>query len=432
MDSLPVSDLTQTMSLGTRITKSQQFRRPALIGVIVVLAAVAELGAVSPRLAVASPARSATRIAWARGARVYLVPADSSALAVGDPVWFVLNREVVAAGKVVRVDEGGLALTVLDSGSLDAAKHLDRVEVEVTRAVLRMPPRLVIGCASPDRASVMLPQVPPLARVARPPAGYRVATRAPTGLVLVRDALIARGPDTLAVRWFNDAVDQEIALERGELDVAIFEPGEVSRHMRDQPRWQGCPAGTRSRGALAWIAIDPALPLDARAPSRADSSAVSELVRDRFRGDLALWTPASAAPNVAARPESVTWAADPALPDHRHAGARLRSMYLDTSVASLDSMALALARGYRAPGFAAPMRARADSLERAIRERAPDPRPTGAWDLAAGLRRSFGVVSIFTLRCPILCSAQLRPYVEALGVDGLADLMGRMPEGAEP
>ena len=52
-------------------------------------------------------------------------------------------------------------------------------------------------------------------------------------------------PDTLVVRACAEATDEEIAFERGELDAAVFWPGELSARFHDPER------GVRSRGALA-------------------------------------------------------------------------------------------------------------------------------------------------------------------------------------
>src|SRR5262249_42508998 len=45
-------------------------------------------------------------------------------------------------------------------------------------------------------------------------------------------------PDTLLVQPFDDPADEEIALERGEIDVGGFWPGELSSHLREHPRWR--------------------------------------------------------------------------------------------------------------------------------------------------------------------------------------------------
>jgi len=44
-------------------------------------------------------------------------------------------------------------------------------------------------------------------------------------------------PDTIHVHLFDEASDQEIALERGDIDAAVFWPAELSTRMRGDARW---------------------------------------------------------------------------------------------------------------------------------------------------------------------------------------------------
>src|SRR5205814_1296313 len=54
-------------------------------------------------------------------------------------------------------------------------------------------------------------------------------------------------PDTIMVGLFGETSDEEIALERGELDVAVFWPGEASARLRADPRWRGFGYGWRGQ-----------------------------------------------------------------------------------------------------------------------------------------------------------------------------------------
>lgn len=90
-------------------------------------------------------------------------------------------------------------------------------------------------------------------------------------------------PETLDVTLYADAADQEIALERGDLDVAVFWPGERSARLRSDERWSEAPRGVRQRGAV----VATASPRDSgqRAPARD----LRLLNRMMFSGDLVAW-----------------------------------------------------------------------------------------------------------------------------------------------
>ena len=392
--------------------------------------------------AVAGADAPVTRVIWAQGPTAYLAPADSSALRAGDHVWFVQNGEPLASALVTRVDRDGLALATLDSGTLVNAKHLDRLEVQVTHAIVRRPSRLVIGCASPWRLATAQPKLPALA--ARIPTGYRLEPPATSGGRLVRDSSVAAStwPETLLVRWFEFAVDEEIALERGEIDLGLFAPGELSAAMREQPRWQGFRSGTRTRDALAWISAD-ATPLTAHVPMRSDNSLANRWAREAYRGDLSALTP-DAMPVGDSTAVPMIWRADTSVARTYREGVRfeppanwirrpgtppMSPRFLSAPVAAFDSLALALALQMRGQEFAACTSASADSVAHAILDPSADAPPVSTWNRYVALHRSLGLIRLDALRCPVLCSRELRPFVDTLDADALADLIGRLPGG---
>jgi len=110
----------------------------------------------------------------------------------------------------------------------------------------------------------------------------------------------------------------------------------------------------------------------------------------------------------------------------------LRLSYLGAARRSPDSLALAVAGYVRRGVFAPDLRTRADSLERAIRGRAQDAVPPTAGDVSTALRDSLGVVQLLVIRCPVVSAPELRAYLDTLGLDAFADLMGRLPPGIEP
>jgi hypothetical protein len=189
-------------------------------------------------------------------------------------------------------------------------------------------------------------------------------------------------PDTLDVTLFADAADQEIALERGDLDVAVFWPGERSARLRDDERWRDAPRGVRAQGAV--VAIASARDSGQRAPARD----LRLLNRMMFSGDLVAWDLPSALPD--SHETAARYAVESALP-----GARL----LERVLSRLASPA---ARRTVRLGYAAD--ARRDTL-------------AAAW-------RTPLVQPVFAIGCPVLVSGVLaRTYVDAPSADDWATLL---------
>jgi len=269
-------------------------------------------------------------------------------------------------------------------------------------------------------------------------------------------------PDTLSIRFFDDAADEEIALERGELDVAVFWPGELSSQVRDHPRWQGFEYGTRSRGVVAALWLGGEAPGEIAEFAAAADSILASLNQDLFRGDLAPWVHASEPrePPHADPMLDLEFRVDPACPgkatlerflgrddrtrsssrgDGRGSSAsRARHawiFYLDAPVAR-DSLALHVARYVSSGDFPSALRARADSL---IAEAARGAsRDRGIADsIARGVSveeraARLGVSLHFTVRCPVLVTPALRAYVGAIGAEGFADLIDCRSAGRRP
>jgi hypothetical protein len=195
------------------------------------------------------------------------------------------------------------------------------------------------------------------------------------------------------VRLFDDATDQEIALERGELDVAIFWPGERSIHLRDAPRWRSDLFGTRARGVIAGAWLD---------GSARDSASSALLLTDLevmneqlFRGDLAplaaAHSPDSAA--LATPATAIVFRVDASVP-----GRRALQRFLD--------------RRPPAPGPRSTL----------VLSYLDAPVPPGAQPALEP-----GRFPLFAVRCPVVCEPGLRLYVKELGADALVDLLGCEP-----
>lgn len=190
-----------------------------------------------PRVAATDPALLDARVVWVRGAHAYIAARDSLALPPFSRLTFAQKSKPIATGEVERTVDGAMAVVRITSGSLAGVKHLDRLRVLVEPP--DRPRLLRLGYPSATRAHR------DTVTIATPP-GYLLEGKAPS-LRLIRnpdDLALARWPDTLLIRTFDDTTDQEIALERGELDVAMFWPGELSSRMREHPRWKelGAPA----------------------------------------------------------------------------------------------------------------------------------------------------------------------------------------------
>jgi len=197
--------------------------------------------------------------------------------------------------------------------------------------------------------------------------------------------------------------------------MAVFWPGELSTHMRDDPRWQNRASAARSRGCVAavWIGPDG---MDASALGRLDDSLLTLLNRELFRGDLEeRWHgPWSSVPAGVTASSAPYYEADPRSPGRavierflardRSArpvsadGPHVRLVYLDIPPGSPDSI---VAEAAIDPGLA--------------------PRP-----------RVFRVDRVFAFACPVLVDTAVGPYLRALGASSLVGLFDCTYHGRRP
>jgi hypothetical protein len=330
--------------------------------------------------AAAEPHAVDARIVWARGDRAYLATTDSIALAPGDLLTVKKGKKSLASGTVLQVLARDLAAARFTSDALARISRLDRLSILAERPPLRAMPLLRIGYPGRGRANLLFDCARP---APRPPSGaaYRADSLAENAQRMVRTASAA-WPDTIMVRLFAEASDEEIALERGELDLAVFWPGEASSRLRADPRWQGFIFG--SRGVLAASAPAGA----GLSPELAPLAALND---DVFRGDLAPLRSAAAA-SAAGGPRFVV---DPSCP-----GRATLERFLERNSAAADPRAPAVRLFYL------------DSLAHG-----PD---------------SLAVTPLFTVRCAIALEPALRAYVSALGADAIVDMLECAPAGRAP
>ncbi len=342
-----------------------------------------------PARAAGSPPAAAreagARVAWTRAGFVYL-EADSGLLQPGTTLAFSRGRRTLASAVVDRVLEARVTRARLASGSLAGEKRLERLRVSVTEPIVEPAGLLRVGLPAPGRGNLLF-------RCDSPALAARLAGVTHEVDTLARDLFRLRrtpqqpgdaAPDTLLVRRFADPADQEIALERGELDVALFWPGEGSPRLRADPRFQGAPLGLRARGVLALEGgPDGALP---------DPAALAAVNREVFGGDLLPWDQLEPVPPAPAEAAGAPLVADPTLP-----GARL--------------MDRVLAR-WGAPRGREPLRLVLLDV------------PVAAGDAVSAGWRASGARPVFAIRCPVLVAAGARAALVALGgPDAIANLV---------
>jgi hypothetical protein len=256
---------------------------------------------------------------------------------------------------------------------------------------------LRVGLPSPQRGNLLFrcdtppnEHLPPLLGT----AGYELDSLDLTGRRWLRlhlppmDSAAVLAPDTLIVRAFGDATDEEIALERGELDVAVFWPGELSARMRSDERFRDPELGLRERGVLAFVTT----PDDTLGAPRADMDLLN---REAFGGDLLSWS--ELAPGSGDGPPA-RYTVDSAMPGARH---------LERILA-------------RIPGAGATRTLKltyVDEPERQFRMPAP-----GAPSPAGGPIRRSTHRPLFAIRCPVVARPEARADVRAIGAPAFAGL----------
>jgi len=305
----------------------------------------------SPATAMSGKAGDGTVI-WTSAGRAYVVARDSLRLVPGARIAFDERRRSIAEGTVTAWLDDRLLAVRITSGTLEKVKRLDRLGVRL----LSLPARglLRVGIPSDQRANLVVP------------CG-RAAFDAPPG-------------DSLVAVPYDDAGDEEIALERGEIDVALFWPGELSARTRGDRRF-AVRLGIRDRGWIAARWSAPA-PDTGRVLERLDLAPIAE---DLLDGDLVPLRPNG---GVGTAVHHVACRADSTLPGWR-------------------VLEAAIAGGARRP------EARIDLV---WRDDAAPPAAAGAGDPAER--------ALFRIGCTIVCPAALAPRVMELGPDALVSRLG--------
>lgn len=369
----------------TETTLETRNARPALLIAALLLIAAFPAQAVEP-----TPLDA--RVVWVRGQHAYMAARDSLTLAPFSRVTFTLKSKPIATGEVERLVDGAMAVARITSGSLDGARHLDRVRVVAEPP--RGPRLLRVGYPSGKRTHLLFA----CESVAiAPPLAYRLdGEGAPYRLIRNGDDLRhARWPDTLIVRTFDDAGDQEIAVERGELDVAVFWPGELSPHMREHPRGKDRLAWPLERALVGeipeWSSTETRCTTALRA-----AAAFRALGLSLLRGDLDVSPDgvASCSDTIPPSPAVVRYDVDPSCP-----GYAMLERFLNRD----------------AP------KDRGASITPVVRVSCLDPRLFSIDDAVKA-----------TARCQVVCAPQLLPYVRDLGHGVFVTLFNCVAPEREP
>ena len=348
-------------------------------------------------VASAQPRELPARVLWTHDGVVYVASPDSNALALGMTLEFTRGRKRLGTAVVLRKLDTYVALARLGSGSLDREKRLEKLRVRGEVAAVSRLAKLRLGLPGRDRPNLLFrcSRTSVYGRFAG--ADYSTDTLRAGALRLVRTAVAseaasallpaesAAAPDTLDVRLFTESADQEIALERGEIDVAVFWPGELSPRLRADPRWRDAARGLRSRGVLVAL-----LPL--RDTVHVREEALAAMNREAFGGDLLAWRELEPPAWTADGEQGARFEADPALP-----GAKLLERLLERAGGNPQARTVRLA--YMDVALAA-----GDALGATWRTRSVQP--------------------LFALRCPVLVTPALSGVLARLGgADAFANLL---------
>ncbi|MGH7741531.1 MAG: hypothetical protein ACRENS_05855 [Candidatus Eiseniibacteriota bacterium] len=337
----------------------------------------------------------AARVIWVRDARLYLASADSIVLDPGARLLFRWRGKTIATAEVEQVLDGHLIAARASSGKVEEFHKPERLEVRLAEDELGAWPLLRVGIPAGTRANLLVSCDPPALQAPPVPGGYRAEALVARGFRLVREAPDSAGapwPDTLLVLQFAEAADEEIALERAEIDVGVFWPGELSAAMRQRAPWQEFLLGNRARGALCVADDSGTVPPAAAPAARASAAAMEALNRDRFRGDLLTCSARDSAAG-----EQVQFRVESSIPGHAELE-RLLNRYAATAATGSATRVLRVFEANRS-------------------DEAP-PVPAGSCALR--------------IRCPVVCAPARRAYVRALGADAFAELPGCPAKEAGP
>ena len=359
------------------------------------------LGAFAQTAEGREPISLKARVVWWQGDRIYLSVQDSLDLQVGTVLAFKDRQKTVATGEVLTVFDDNFVVAKLSSGSFGKVKRPERLLVQAEPQELRLPKKFRLGFPSSSRANILFacdkletdPHAAGSSAIRLSEHLYQLVNRPE-----IPDT--ASWPDTLLLRFFDDTADQEIALERGELDAAVFWPGEASLHIRDELKWAGEPAGLRSRGFLAALFLVRHPSVDSLAAAIVTRDVMRKVNVELFRGDLGPCDPA-VVDTLSNQIPPMRFDVDDALPDDDRIQRILDREWKSNTLAKASNW-VRISYVDQPP----------DSLAIAIRV-SGTAKPVPPAD----------VMCVYRIRCPILCRPEMRRYVEAMGPDRIVNLL---------
>jgi len=334
---------------------------------------------------VAAAPRFSAAVAFAHDSLVYVSATDSGTLAPGMRLGIERRGKRLANVTVIRLVEPRLAAAHVDSGLVTIERGYDELGV----IELAQPPvsvaMLKVGIPGRGRGGLLFNCASAGVESRLGPGTYSVTSLGRDSYRMVRADLVSIAPDTVLARLFSDAADEEIALERGDIDVAVFWPGELSARMRADARWRDRQLGLRRRGFLACVL--------APGDSMGSSLPLLRMNDQLFAGDLL------AAPAILQDPPGTAsrtyWAVDPALPG-------FRIMERTLNGAGNARAALTARLWYR------------DNLTAGL---------GGPGHLVTDFVGEAGGFDAFAIRCAVVASPAAGNIVHAIGPDAFANLM---------
>jgi hypothetical protein len=379
--------------IGHRSLRSGRTRHGLLAVLALYAAGIVAPAMLAARLVAAAPAPDpdtyghvlAARVLWLSGDRLYLASVDSVALENGMRLTFTKRGKPVASAWIERVVDGHMIAARLLETNASALRKPEQLEVRVSPASPAAPATLRVGIPGRERPHPLASCAGDSLALPAAISGWRVDAPGAREVRYVRppgpadDAQAVRWPDTVRVVRFAESTDEEIALERGELDVGVFWPGELSAAMRQGPLGAPLLSGARAHEALVIAFEPPDSAAHAAGGSPLPVAALDQLNRERFRGDLEPLVPD---PGAAATPAPVRFV-------------------VDASIAPHTEIERALNAGAAAAGA---------GREPTVRVSLADP------------AQARGAMPVLRVRCPVVCAPALRPYVRALGADRFAEL----------
>jgi hypothetical protein len=327
-----------------------------------------------------------------RDERAYVLSTGPLTMRFSDKIRFMLGDSVIAVGYVEHVYDRELVVAAVVSGSLTGVSP-ERLSMVLERLALPSVPKVRVGVPSSARSSFLFRCDSLSVHTYVSSTYYSLEQVSQRTFLQVRKPDMALGyPDTLFIRLFDESTDEEIALERGDLDVAVFWPGEMSEEIRRQPRWQFVQAGL----PIHLMAMDVQTHDSTIARSMPLFADLATLDRDLFRGDLGL----EARQDSSGASGTVRYEVDPDCPGrpiiernlNRSKKPHRSSIRLFIAEGESGSLVGNVADYLTSPRFAAPIRQRGVRLKRA--EFPIDAFGWGPTTEADAMRDSSGVTEI--------------------------------------